>query len=95
MNESNFFNLMLVGIVVIAAVTIIAVNVLTPLVIKLSEHAYGERAQDNTSTGDAATPNPQDSHERATRIVMGLIGLCMVGWLLFAVVGMTVGQATR
>ncbi len=92
MDQSNSFNLMLVGIVVIAVVTIIAVNVLTPFAIKLSERASGER--DNLETNKAPATE-QDSHDRAIRIVMSLIGFCMVAWLLYALVGMSVGAAPR
>lgn len=92
MDQSNTFNLMLIGIVVIAVVTIIAVNVLTPFAIKLSEHASGERA---TAEANKVPATEQDSHDRAIRIVMSLIGFCMVAWLLYALVGMNVGAAIR
>lgn len=92
MDQSNSFNLMLIGIVVIATITIIAVNVLTPFAIKLSEHASGEPAKPATPKAPATE---QDSHDRAIRIVMSLIGFCMAAWLLYALVGMNVGAAAR
>lgn len=86
--ETISFNMMLIGIALIAVITIVAVNVLAPFAIKLSELAYG-----GPSSASVATKSAEDeSHERGAKIVMALIGLSMLGWLLFTLIGMSATQ---